>query len=120
MLYYLFRFLEQFGISGSGMWSYISFRALLALILSLIISAWFGEKFIKFFTLLKPRCEVIRCDEVGDIVYVFFRCTLGNGTVNKVVDIYRLEDGMLAEHWDVVEHDVAAKMAAGKNSHGIF
>ena len=48
MLYYLFRFLEQFGISGSGMWGYISFRALLALILSLIISAWFGEKFIKF------------------------------------------------------------------------
>lgn len=30
------------------MWSYISFRALLALILSLIISAWFGEKFIKY------------------------------------------------------------------------
>jgi len=30
------------------MWAYISFRALLALILSLIISAWFGEKFIKF------------------------------------------------------------------------
>lgn len=35
MLYYLFRFLEQFGVSGSGMWSYISFRALLALILAL-------------------------------------------------------------------------------------
>ena len=48
MLYYLFRFLEQFGISGSHVWGYISFRALLALILSLIISAWFGERFIKF------------------------------------------------------------------------
>ena len=30
------------------MWSYISFRALLTLILSLMISAWFGEKFIKW------------------------------------------------------------------------
>ncbi len=30
------------------MWSYISFRALLTLIISLIISAWFGEKFIKY------------------------------------------------------------------------
>ncbi len=30
------------------MWGYISFRALLALILSLVISAWFGERFIKF------------------------------------------------------------------------
>ena len=48
MLYYLFRFLDQFGIPGSHIWSYISFRALLALILSLVISAWFGEKFIKF------------------------------------------------------------------------
>ena len=48
MLYYLFRFLEQFGISGSGMWHYISFRSLLALMLALIISAWFGEYFIKW------------------------------------------------------------------------
>ena len=48
MLYYLFRFLEQWNIPGSGMWSYISFRSLLALVLSLIISVWFGEKFIKW------------------------------------------------------------------------
>ena len=48
MLYYLFRFLEQFNIPGSGMWSYISFRSILALILSLIISIWFGEHFIKW------------------------------------------------------------------------
>ena len=48
MLYYLFRFLEQFGIPGSHVWGYISFRALLALILALIISAWFGERFIKY------------------------------------------------------------------------
>lgn len=47
MLYYIFRFLEPFGFPGTHIWSYISFRALLALILSLIISAWFGEKFIK-------------------------------------------------------------------------
>lgn len=48
MLFYLFRFLEQFGVHGSHLWSYISFRALLALILSLIISVWFGEYFIKW------------------------------------------------------------------------
>jgi len=48
MLYYLFRFLEQYNIPGSHLWSYISFRALLALILSLVISAWFGEFFIKW------------------------------------------------------------------------
>ena len=48
MLYYFFRFLDQFDIPGSHMWSYISFRSLLTLILSLIISAWFGEFFIKW------------------------------------------------------------------------
>ena len=48
MLYYLFRYLEEFGIPGSHMWTYISFRSLLTLILSLIISAWFGEYFIKW------------------------------------------------------------------------
>lgn len=48
MLYYLFRFLEQYDIPGSHLWAYISFRSLLALILSLVISAWFGEYFIKY------------------------------------------------------------------------
>jgi phospho-N-acetylmuramoyl-pentapeptide-transferase len=48
MLYYFFRFLDQYNIPGSHMWSYISFRSLLTLILSLLISAWFGEIFIKW------------------------------------------------------------------------
>ncbi|MDD7530532.1 MAG: phospho-N-acetylmuramoyl-pentapeptide-transferase [Prevotellaceae bacterium] len=48
MLYYLFRFLEQYDIPGAHIWSYISFRSLLTLILSLLISAWFGERFIKY------------------------------------------------------------------------
>ena len=48
MLYYLFRFLEDFGIPGSHLWSYISFRSLLALIFALGVSAWFGEYFIKY------------------------------------------------------------------------
>ncbi len=48
MLYYFFRFLEQFDIPGAHMWHYISFRSLAALILSLVISAWFGEKFIVY------------------------------------------------------------------------
>ena len=48
MLYYIFRFLEQYDITGAHLWSYISFRSLLTLILSLLISAWFGERFIKY------------------------------------------------------------------------
>ena len=53
MLYYLFRFLEQYNISGAHLWSYISFRSILALILSLFISMWFGEWFIKKMKRLK-------------------------------------------------------------------
>ena len=48
MLYYFFRLLDQYDIPGSHMWSYISFRALLTLILALLISAWFGERFIRW------------------------------------------------------------------------
>ena len=48
MLYYFFRFLDQFGIPGSGMWTYISFRSLLALIFALAISPWFGGHFIRY------------------------------------------------------------------------
>lgn len=48
MFYYFFRFLEQYDIPGAHIWTYISFRALLTLILALLLSAWFGEKFIKW------------------------------------------------------------------------
>ena len=48
MLYYLFRLLDEYHIPGSHMWSYVSFRAILTLILALLISAWFGERFIKW------------------------------------------------------------------------
>ena len=48
MLYYLFRFLEQYDIPGVHLWGYISFRAILALVLALLISMWTGEHFIKW------------------------------------------------------------------------
>lgn len=46
MLYYLFNYLEQFNFPGARMFGYVSFRALMAVILSLLISAIFGEYFI--------------------------------------------------------------------------
>ena len=48
MLYYLFRYLGEFGVSGAHLWHYISFRAVLTLVLSLIISMWFGEYFVRW------------------------------------------------------------------------
>lgn len=48
MLYDLFGYLDGLDISGAGMFSYVSFRALTSLILSLVISMVAGEFFIKY------------------------------------------------------------------------
>lgn len=49
MLYYLFDYLEKhFDLPGAGVFQYISFRAAIAVVLSLLITIVFGEKLIKF------------------------------------------------------------------------
>jgi len=49
MLYYLFTYLDkQFDFPGAGVFQYISFRAAMALITSLIISLLFGKRIIDF------------------------------------------------------------------------
>ena len=47
MLYYLFDFIEKnYGLPGAGLFQYISFRSGLAIILSLLISIFFGKRII--------------------------------------------------------------------------
>ncbi len=48
MLYYLFQYLDKMDFPGAGVFQYISFRAALALITSLIISLVFGKRIIEF------------------------------------------------------------------------
>lgn len=49
MLYYLFTYLDQtFDLPGAGMFQYISFRAAMAIITSLIITMLFGRSLINF------------------------------------------------------------------------
>ena len=49
MLYYLFKYLqENFGLSGSGLFQYITFRASMAIIVSLIISMLIGRRVIRW------------------------------------------------------------------------
>ena len=77
------------------------------------------EGFIRFcqgFFQAHPRMEIIKIVEDGDMVAVFFKCTLDNG-VNKVCDIYRLRDGLLAEHWDVVQRLDPAETPVNPNGH---
>lgn len=53
MLYYLFEYLDNCcDVPGAGMFTYVTFRAIFAIIVSLIVSIWFGKIFIK---MLKKR-----------------------------------------------------------------
>ena len=52
MLYYLFNYLHQHSFPGSGVFNYVTFRAAVAVILSLVIAIWFGNWFI---TMLKRK-----------------------------------------------------------------
>lgn len=59
MLYYLFNYLDQqFDLPGAGLFKYISFRVVLATLLSLIISMVFGKKLI----------EMLRRLQIGETV----------------------------------------------------
>ncbi len=47
MLYPLFNYLQAQGMPGAGLWQYISFRAIVAGVLALIVSIYFGKWFIR-------------------------------------------------------------------------
>lgn len=58
MLYYLFNYLNEINFPGAGVFNYISFRAAMALITSLIISVFFGKKII----------QILRRQQIGETV----------------------------------------------------
>ncbi len=59
MLYYLFKYLHEIGFPGSGMFQYISFRAALAIITSLLLSFIYGKRIIRFLQ-KKQIGEIVR------------------------------------------------------------
>lgn len=48
MLYYLFQYLETKNLPGAGMFTYVTFRAVVAAMMALVVSVWFGKHFIKW------------------------------------------------------------------------
>lgn len=58
MLYYLFDYLDKFNFPGAGLFDFISFRAGMALITSLIVSIFFGKKLI----------NLLRKQQIGETV----------------------------------------------------
>ena len=47
MLYYLFQYLNEIDFPGAGLFGYVSFRAALATLISLIIAWMFGGRIIR-------------------------------------------------------------------------
>ena len=59
MLYHLFQYLQEMDVPGAGVFNYISFRAAMAAVASLVISLLFGKRIIAF--LLKKQVgETVR------------------------------------------------------------
>lgn len=58
MLYYLFEYLQEAGIPGAGVFQYISFRAAMAIVVSLLISMVFGGRII----------NLIRAQQAGESI----------------------------------------------------
>ncbi|MCQ2184742.1 MAG: phospho-N-acetylmuramoyl-pentapeptide-transferase [Bacteroidales bacterium] len=48
MIYHLFNYLKSFDIPGQGLLNYLSFRAMLATVASLLFALWFGKKTIAY------------------------------------------------------------------------
>lgn len=48
MLYYLFHYLNELNVPGAGVFEFISFRAAMAMITSLVVAIFFGKKVIRF------------------------------------------------------------------------
>ena len=79
------------------------------------------EGFIKFFNnflKFKPKFELLNICSEDNMVFLFHKCTFADGTVNKVCDIFRLENHQIVEHWDVIESHL--EKVKSINNNGIF
>lgn len=64
MLNYLFDYLQKIHFPGAGLFGYITFRAIFALVVSIVISIWFGKLFIR--QLKKRHISETQRDEKTD------------------------------------------------------
>lgn len=64
----------------------------------------------------KTRIDVQQSAAEGDLVFLHIKNTNSDGSLNSTVDIFRLENGKIVEHWDVSQ-DVPKTSA---NSHPMF
>ena len=63
----------------------------------------------------KEKIDIQHIGADGDLVFIHLKSHMGSKTVS-VVDIFRVKDGKITEHWDVMQ-EVPAKAA---NNHPMF
>ena len=80
-----------------------------------------GKKpFVSFFTGYfhhnpNAQAKIVRSVAAGDLVWLHVNATDGSGKPGvAVVDIFRVEDGMIVEHWDVIQS--VPEQSANKNT----
>ena len=64
-------------------------------------------EFLKGFFQLEARHDVQFALEDGDKLAVYVYVTFKDGSKAIVTDIFRLEDGMMVEHWDSVQRNAS-------------
>nr|WP_294947528.1 ester cyclase [uncultured Mucilaginibacter sp.] len=63
----------------------------------------------------KTKIDIQHLSADGNLVYIHTKSKMGD-KVSSVIDIFRIENGKIAEHWDVIQ-DVPEKSA---NAHPMF
>lgn len=64
----------------------------------------------------KTKINVQHIAAEGDLVFIHLKNTLPDGKFQSVIDIFRIQNGKIAEHWDV--HENVPETSA--NSHPMF
>ncbi|RUM07807.1 nuclear transport factor 2 family protein [Rhizobium chutanense] len=63
----------------------------------------------------QSKAEIVRSAADGDLVWLHVHATNGAGDRGEaIVDIFRVKDGKIVEHWDVIQ--AVPKEAANKNT----
>ena len=47
--------------------------------------------------------------------YILHKCTLANGSINNLCDIFRVENHKIVEYWDVIERGVEKIQSLNNN-----
>jgi|SRR6218665_383713 len=64
----------------------------------------------------KTKVDVQHIAAEGDLVFLHVKNVLADGKLQSVIDIFRIEDKKIAEHWDV--HETVPEKSA--NAHPMF